>query len=74
MCRTFSTARHNPKKIAEVLKIRPMQLFDENANPANILTTSKEQFISSVSERIYAKIRADLKKDIAEVIESVVEV
>ncbi len=60
------------QKIAEVLKIRPMQLFDENASPANILTTNKEQFISSVSEKIYAKLRSDLRKDIEEVIENVI--
>ena len=61
------------QKIAEVLKIRPMQLFDENASPANIITTNKEQFISSISERIYIKLRADLKKDIAEIVEKAID-
>ena len=61
------------QKIAEVLNIRPMQLFDENASPANIITTSKEQFISRVSEKIYERLRADLKNDIAEVIEKEIE-
>lgn len=61
------------QKIADVLKIRPMQLFDENASPANIVATNKEQFISSISERIYAKLRTELKKDIMEIIQEAID-
>ena len=61
------------QKIAEVLHIRPMQLFDENASPANIISTNKELFISRVSEKIYERLRSDLKKDIVEVIENEIE-
>ena len=53
------------QKIAEVLQIRPMQLFDENASPENIIGSNKEQFIDDITKRIYAKLQADLRADIA---------
>ena len=53
------------QKIAEVLHIRPMQLFDENTSAENIIASDKEAFITEVSEKIYAKLRTDIHADIA---------
>lgn len=60
-------------KIAEVLEIRPIQLFDENGCSNNIINADKEEFIKSVSERIYSRLKDDLKSGIIEGIEKAIE-
>lgn len=50
--------------IASALGIRPALLFDENANPQNILTNSSDEFIEKITDRMMKKLRPDLKTDI----------
>ena len=40
------------EKIAIVLEIRPVQLFDESGSPANIKTFDKEQYINEITEKL----------------------
>lgn len=53
-------------KIAETLKIKPAQLFDENGCKENIIKTDKEDFIKSLSEKIFCRLEPAIKKDIVE--------
>ena len=58
-------------KIAEVLKIKPMQLFDENCCVQNLVSSDKDDFIESLSIKIFSKIEPALKFDIESGIKSV---
>ena len=53
-------------RISEVLKIRPVQLFDENGCGQNIIYSDKNEFINALSEQILKKIEPSIKKDITE--------
>ena len=59
-------------KIAEVLKIRPIQLFDENSCADNIFQSDKETAVQSVSEYIYNKLKSDIRNFIIEGIEKAI--
>ena len=53
-------------KIADALKIKPIQLFDENGCEKNIISSDKNEFISKLSDQIYKKIESKIKDDIIE--------
>ena len=53
-------------KIAVALKIKPVQLFDENGCEQNIICSDKNEFINKLSEQIFKKIEVSVKKDIVE--------
>ncbi|MGP1459615.1 MAG: helix-turn-helix domain-containing protein [Treponema sp.] len=59
-------------KIAEILKIRPIQLFDENSCADAVFQTNKEAVVKSVSEHIYNKLKTDIRTFIIEGIEKAV--
>lgn len=58
-------------KIAETLKIRPFQLFDENGCAENIITSDKDSFVSDLSKKILSKMEPKIKKDITEAIRTI---
>ena len=58
-------------RIAETLKIKPMQLFDENCCVQNLVNSNKDDFIESLSQKIFCKIEPSLKNDIANGIKTV---
>ena len=58
-------------KITETLKIKPMQLFDENCCVQNLVNSNKDDFIESLSQKIFCKIEPSLKNDIANGIKTV---
>jgi transcriptional regulator with XRE-family HTH domain len=58
--------------IANVLKISPSKLFDENASPQNILSKSDENFVDKITESILEKLRPVIKSDINAAIKEVV--
>lgn len=60
-------------KIAEVLKIRPIQLFAENGCPENIINADKEEFMNQLAAKIYDRIKDDLKKCIYEGIKEILQ-
>jgi len=72
-CAAFFPPPDTIQKIAEVLNIRPMQLFDEGANPLTIITDNKEQLISEISEKIYSRFQGDLRRDISKVIDEMIK-
>ena len=43
--------------ICEVLKIKPVQLFDENASPENIKIFSKEDYINGISDKLFERLK-----------------
>ena len=51
-------------KISEILKIKPIQLFDENGCIDNISNFDKDAFINNLADEIYLKIKDNIKKDI----------
>ncbi len=51
-------------RIADVLNIRPSQLFDENGCEKNVIESDKEKFISNLSAKIIALIEPSIKKNI----------
>ena len=52
------------EKIAEVLEIRPSELFDEQSCPKNAIASNKTALAIELGEILYEKIRADIIKDI----------
>lgn len=58
-------------KIAETLKIRPSQLFDENGCAENIISSDKDSFVSDLSKKILSKMEPKIKKDITEAIRTI---
>ena len=71
-CAAFFPPPDTIQKIAVVLDIRPMQLFDENANSMTIITDNKEQLISEISEKIYLRLQRDLRSNVAKVIDEII--
>ena len=59
--------------IANVLKISPSKLFDENASPQNILSNSDENFVDKITDTILKKLRPAIKSDINAAIKEVVK-
>jgi len=59
--------------IANVLKISPSKLFDENASPQNILSSTNEDFVDKITDTILKKLRPVIKSDINVAIKEVVK-
>ena len=59
------------EKIARVLEIRPLQLFDENASPENIFSSSPDKFIDEVAEKVHEKIKDDLWQSLSLAMKSI---
>ena len=57
-------------KIATVLEIRPVQLFDENECPTNIISTSKEDFIEKLTESVHLCLKDDIHNGIFDAIKT----
>lgn len=57
--------------IAEVLKIKPFQLFDENGSGHNIISSDKENFVTVLSNKIISKLEPKIQKDISEAIKDI---
>ena len=56
-------------KMAAVLKVKPMQFFDENETPENIIASNKDEFICELTNQIHSRIKKDICKIISETIE-----
>lgn len=56
--------------IADILKIKPVQLFDENGSLINVVLSDRATFIDNLAEDIYKKIRDEIKADIYSGIET----
>ncbi|MCR5253490.1 MAG: helix-turn-helix transcriptional regulator [Treponema sp.] len=60
-------------QIASVLNVKTYQLFDENGCEENIINSNKDEFIKIVSERVYQKLKEDLRIYIEQSIRSVIK-
>lgn len=56
------------EKIAQVLEIKPMQLFDENGCLENTLKNDKENFKAELIEELFVLLKEDIKKEIDRVL------
>jgi transcriptional regulator with XRE-family HTH domain len=56
------------QKIAEILEIKPMQLFDENGCLENALKNNRENFTDEIIEKLHALLREDIKTEIQKVL------
>ena len=52
------------EKICEILEIKPSLLFDENASPENIKTFSKEEYIRSLSDKLFDRLKNAISTEI----------
>lgn len=50
--------------VCEVLEIKPAQLFDENGSPENIKTFSKEEYIQTLSDTLFDRLKDVMIKEI----------
>lgn len=50
------------EQIAEFLKIEPIQLFDKNGCIENILQNNSDSYAKELSEKLYNKLKKDLKE------------
>ena len=58
-------------KICEVLKIKPVQLFDDEGCGKNILLNKKGDFINEISKNIYLRLKEDVRISIRDEIEKI---
>lgn len=58
------------EKIANVLEIRPVQLFDESGSPANIKAFNKEQYINEITEKLLSRLNLTITKEIRDILNS----
>ena len=56
------------EKIANVLEIRPVQLFDESGSPANIKAFDKEQYINEITEKLLSRLNLTITKEIRDIL------
>lgn len=56
------------EKIAKILEIKPMQLFDENGCLENALKNDKENFKREIIEKLSVLLKEDIKKEIDRVL------
>ena len=52
------------EQICDVLEIKPVYLFDEKASPENIKTFDKEEYINSISEKLFTKLKPVISYEI----------
>lgn len=45
------------EQICDVLEIKPVQLFNEDASPENIKVFNKEYYINELSEKLFMRIK-----------------
>ena len=50
--------------ICRVLEIRPSQLFEENGSPENVKTFSKDEYIKSMTEQLFSRLKDVMIKEI----------
>ena len=51
------------EQICAALEIKPSCLFDESASPQNIKSFSKDEYIASVSDRLFKKLKPLIAKE-----------
>ncbi len=51
-------------KIAKVLNVRPIQLFDENGCAENVISINKDEIVKDISEKVYKQLKDTLRKEI----------
>lgn len=56
-------------KIAAVLNIRAVQLFDENESPENKVAADRSGFIQELTDQIHSRLKKDIQKAISETIQ-----
>ncbi len=52
------------QSICDILEIKAAWLFDENASPENVKTFSKEEYISGISDKLFAKLKKAISSEI----------
>ncbi len=52
------------EQICEVLQIKPVQLFDEQASPENIKAFNKEDYINGISDKLFDKLKTLISYEI----------
>ncbi len=52
------------QSICDVLEIKASWLFDDNASPQNIRAFNKEEYISEISDKLFAKLKNVISSEI----------
>lgn len=58
------------EKIAEVLKINPAELFDENSISKNIIKRNKEFLAEEIAKKIQQSLCKNIEKDLKHILEN----
>lgn len=56
------------EKIAKVLGIRPMQLFDENGCLDNEIQFNRDKFVDDITTQLYTRLKADIRRELEDVL------
>lgn len=56
------------QEIADVLGIKPMELFDENGCLENVIEDNREKLKTEIIENLHNLIKEDIKKEIDRVL------
>jgi transcriptional regulator with XRE-family HTH domain len=56
------------EKIANVLEIRPVQLFDESGSPANLKAFNKDKYIDEITQKLLSGLSCTITKEIRRIL------
>lgn len=56
------------EKIADILHVRPAELFSEDEAPQNLVASNREDFIETLTKRIHARLRGEIQRSITDAI------
>ena len=56
------------EKIANVLEIRPVQLFDESGSPANLKAFNKDKYIDEITQKLLSGLSCTIIKEIRRIL------
>lgn len=56
------------EKIADILHVRPTELFSEGEAPQNLVASNREDFIETLTERIHARLKDEIQRSITDAI------
>lgn len=52
------------EQIAKILEIPASKLFEEQGSPENVITFDKARFIKDITEELYARLHADIAREL----------
>ena len=60
------------EEIAKILKIRAVQLFDENATPQTTILSDRTKFISDLADKVYERMKSDMRENLSDTLSELI--